>query len=593
MNINTLLNNINIVSMNAYQGPEAFYMERSDRDDETSPFLIKQNNLLTKIFLIAKNFFANERQSRASEIHSALEESVKALNRLPKSEYLGDKNDTPCSELFLAAQRYNQLISSTEDIYLFDMSLFDRLPRCTKIALPEAAPIRALVNDIKQTPMDNIPQNQQPHIEERDGFFGNYKLYHYNEADTHINHWRESIRIFSNTQFERLMSLIGRIVEAVVKVFGQEIACFKKYHYFRNDEDKKKEIYAEDPPLSLNSHGSSYWVGHATCMLNVPISTEEDSWINVNIITDPVEGDLNTLLYPRMTEAARSIDACPVSHVITLSHNHLDHFDKSTLKKLVKYQPIVIVPEGDAKKFMNLGFNRVYENNWWQTTTIPIQQGDKKGELKITAVPANHWSAQELFDAHHSAFVGYVIHKEDGDIYFAGDTARLSEDHIATLRNRFNIRTMFQPGGPDEAREDMKSTHQASVDGLWMHFNLMVCNLYDKGNWSLRTKKEFIEEAKKLRTIYMHTKTFKLGNLHFDDTEESIKRAKECLNLDLDTDKKWKGYKDYEDDVLWELEEIGRTLKFSDDYIDWKDILNILDAGVIIPKIGSTTSFAS
>ena len=587
--VTTISQNINLICQNVERTPEALYVERSDKEDENSPLLIKENNLLTYIFLRIKLFFDNDRASRAAQLHSVLEANVKALDRLPLKEYLDPKTHN-FTELFLAAQRYNHLVH-TWLLSDRDISLLDWLPPCSPIKLPEAAPIKAITNKIFQAPLEGIAQEQQPHVMEKEGLFGKHKVYHYNEADIHIDHGMEALRIFSNTQLERLMSLIGRVVETVAKVFGIEVTFFKEYHYFRNDEDQKGEIYAHDAPLTAlhSSQATSYWIGHATCMLNVPIESSLDRGdITVNILTDPVEGDLNKLLYPRMTEPARSIDDCPMPHVITLSHNHLDHFDKDTLKKLVKYQPVVLVPEGDKEKFTTLGFLRVYENNWWQTTTIPIEQGDNKGELKITAVPANHWSGQGPCDGHHSAFVGYVIHKKEGDIYFAGDTARLSEDHITTLRNRFNIQTMFQPGGPDEARADMKSTHQASVDGLWMHFNLIVRNLYEKGDWGKKTKAEFIQEAIKLRTIYMHTKTFKLGNLHFDDTEQSIKRTKDCMNLDHEME--GKNWKDYEEAVIYELEAIGENLKFSDnDYIDWRDILVILDECVIVPKIGSRT----
>ncbi|HEY4831607.1 MAG TPA: hypothetical protein VIH61_03505, partial [Waddliaceae bacterium] len=306
MNVDVLLNNINLISQNAYRDPEALYVERNNKEDDSSPLVIKQNNRLIEIFLKAKNFFENGRQSRAIQLHSVLEANVEALNRLPKNEYLNEDTQS-YTELFLAAQRYNQVVNTyLQGISLLDrkISLFDWLPPCTQLTLPEAAPIKATA--VMQTSLDNIPPEQQPHVVEKDGFLGGHKLYHYNEAGTHISHEMEAIRIFSSTQFERLMSLAGKVIEAVAGVFGKEVTFFKKYHYFKNDEDKKGEVYAQDAPLSADRQGSSYWVGHATCVLNVPIPSQDGSSINVNIITDPVEGDLNKLLYPRMTEPARS-----------------------------------------------------------------------------------------------------------------------------------------------------------------------------------------------------------------------------------------------------------------------------------------------
>ena len=39
---------------------------------------------------------------------------------------------------------------------------------------------------------------------------------------------------------------------------------------------------------------------------------------------------------------------------------------------------------------------------------------------------------------------------------------------------KFNITTSIQPGGPDEMREDMESTHQCSADGILMHFKILA-----------------------------------------------------------------------------------------------------------------------
>jgi hypothetical protein len=247
----------------------------------------------------------------------------------------------------------------------------------------------------------------------------------------------------------------------------------------------------------------------------------------------------------------------------------------------------MLVPEGDQEKFRKLGFKHIYAQNWWKTTTIPVERIGEKGELKITAVPSNHWSGQGVCDDHHSTVVGYVIHQKDGDIYFAGDTARLSEEHIETLRNRFNIKNMFQPGGPDEARKNMEGTHQASVDALWMHFNLIVKRIYSEGKFQNRSKADFIERAKRSKTLFMHTKTYKLGNLHFSDTDDSVNRLKTSFrNGRLDPD-----IRSYEKKVYDELVAFGKGFVFTDgSHLSQEDILSILDASVIIPKIGSRTT---
>lgn len=593
MNINssisTSYNNVNLIAQNSHRRAEAFGIVKHQKGKESSS-VIKRNHKLIELLLTAKHIFFGGGKSYQQKLHTLIESNVEALTHESQNAYI--KNDLSYTELFLAAQRYNHAVNMSQEPSLKkEVPLFENLSLKKPIIpkhCPETAPVIIHANKIVQTKLENIPADQEPYIHQEG--LRKHKLYHYNKADTKIDHGKEAARIFFSTQIERLLSLIGRIIETVAKIFNKEISFFNKYHYFKNGKNNKAEIYADDAPLSQKDQASSYWIGHATCLFNIPVQSNEGKSIPVNIITDPVEGDLNKLLYPRMTKPARSIETCPTPHIYLLSHNHLDHYDKQTIKKLRKTQPVMLVPEGDAKKFQKLGFKNVYETNWWQTTTIPIEHQGQKGEIKITAVPSRHWSGQGPCSGHHAAFVGYVIHQEKGDIYFAGDTARLSEAHIKTLRERFNIQSMFQPGGPDEMRKDMESTHQASVDGLWMHFNLMLRNLYDREFYSLKTKEKFIQEAKKLQTIYMHTKTFKLGNLHFDDTEESVARVKESLRTGIISS----GMKTYEKLVYQELLAIGQTFIFKDgSQLKAKDVLDLLDESIIIPKIGSRTELTA
>jgi L-ascorbate metabolism protein UlaG (beta-lactamase superfamily) len=603
--------NINTISQNANRRAEAFHIV-----EKGSQYVIETNGLLGELFLRVRHAVWGGGDSYRQKLHDVIEADVKVLNEAQETSYVNREGQI-YTEVFLAAQRYNHAVN----MYMGqDQDLKDEVPLFEDLSLKalilprnnyfETLPVKLKADKIEQSCMENIPEEQQPHIYP-EGWWHKHNVYHYNEADTKISHGQEAARIFLSTQRERLKSCVGGIIEAAAGVFGRKTTAFSEDHYFRKGEDKGGEIYAQDAPLSTTEKSTSYWVGHATCLFSVSLQSKDKKTIKVNIITDPVEGDLNTLLYPRMTQPARSVDACPVPHIYLLSHNHLDHYNEETIKKLRKYQPIMIVPEEDADKFRKLGFKHIYENNWWQTTTIPIEQGGQQAEIKITAVPANHWSGQGPCDGHQAAFVGYVIHKDEGDIYFAGDTARLSKEHIATLRERFNIRSMFQPGGPDDVREDMQSTHQASVDGLWMHFNLMIRNLYNKGNYSDKSKEDFIQEAKKLRTVYMHTKTYKLGNLHFDDTDESIKRVKKALEPRKHVKKPLKSKKriegerkhgkqahhalrGYEKRVHDELLDIGKNLKFQgNNHLEAKDILEILNGGVIVPKIGSRTELAS
>lgn len=404
----------------------------------------------------------------------------------------------------------------------------------------------------------------------------------------HIDHMDEAMKIGKQTQFQRLKG-------AVQGLFGNRD---NKYYPEGIGKDSREIRDAENHPLVIDSpHPTSHWYGHATLFLDIPLTKDGNS-IHVNILTDPVEGDIQALAYPRKTNPSHEIEALPISHVILISHNHRDHLDVSTLKKLVKMQPFMIVPEGDREKFTKLGFQNVQEQDWWDKTTLQFEgQGGATYDLNITAVPANHWSNTGLCDTHESNFNGYVISGDglEGDIYFAGDTAFLKEGDINAVSNNFNIKYIFEPGGPDRSRDLMQSTHQASADALRMFCKLILQKHYnnsrkDEGGNEIDVYKEvFLEKVKKdYKVIFMHTATFKLGNLKLRDTPESISNILKHLRAEENLPP----LEDYEQEILAELVNFCGTLDFFDVKLTPAELADILETCVLMPLIGERTTLA-
>lgn len=409
------------------------------------------------------------------------------------------------------------------------------------------------------------------------------------------------------TQLERLTSLVVRVIQAVAHLFGCSLSHLSQVHYFRNNETDADIYDTTSIPISFDradaTRFSSYWIGHSTCLFSVPVKEDRGQLSRINILTDPVEGDLNSLFYPRMTKEARPIEQCPPIHVCMLSHNHQDHLSPSTLQKLLGFNPLMIVPTGDGEYLRSLGFTRVVELGWLEHADIEIQdQENMTYRIGITGVPANHGSGSWHQPTRKSLFNGYVIHSQalDGDIYFAGDTARLDPDHIAILRDTFDIKYSFQPGGPDEIRSYNLDSHQASCEGIAMHLHLMVKKAYQNLKAHLGSTPSFqqlLDASSNLFTVYMHTKTYKLGNLHFDDTDKSVGRIFNWLK----THETWEGIAEapdlvpYEKDVLFEIaDNEGREIIVSETQAQLtpKQIAELLEVrrNINVPKIGARFS---
>ena len=484
------------------------------------------------------------------KVREVIAHSICRLRSLISTEG-GEYND-----LFLAAQRYNQVV----------LKQGLGLPQVKINEFPELAPLFLRSMDPRK-----IVEDQALQIIERNG------RYYYDDEDSRISHSIEAMRIFFSTQIERILSVGDRIFSGI-------FPFLKKYHYLYGNDS----IYQHHRPLSANpTQPTSYWIGHATCLMHFPFKSSDNQRLAVNILTDPIEGDLNPLLYPRMTHPARTIEECPPVHVLLISHNHRDHFDLNAIKKLLPQQPVVIVPKGDKETLRAMGFRDVREVSWWDEIPIHIEQGSKKLDFTITAAPSHHWSGRGFFDANRSAFVGYVIRGPGitGDVYFAGDTARLSAPLINEMRNRFDIRTIFQPGGPDEKRRDMKSSHQCSADGLVVFCQLLLQKLVKKARPA--TLEDLINQAKELKLIYMHNKTFKLGCLHFDDTDRSIERVFRVLEQNQDAAGDLKPYeRDVYEQLLICWRQISQDLQFPFSINDFAQLLRKI---TVIPQIGERT----
>lgn len=639
-NLNLLANNINKQSVN-FRVVKRFIPNTNQYES-----VIKTNNFIRSLFTRLP-CFKSSNEVKLRELFTRMKDHITA-DAFERSHFFHLHHNHEVRDLFIAVQKFNQVVDTTRDVQpplIHQVGLQTIYPEISRtfpdifsFASIKMAASEPVNQDLRDQPIiarrggmiladqPATPEEQARAVDANGRLRDNY-VYRYNAESFKSNHKTEAIRIFLSTQKERLLGWFSKQFQRC------GMTCGKRYRYFRNDEDKHGNIRKHDSPLSLRSEPTSYWLGHASCFLSVPISG--DGLNNINIITDPVEGDLNRIFYPRQTPFARPMEDLPAVHAFLLSHNHLDHFKTESVQKLLVHQPMMIVPIGDGQMLRDMGFRNVCELRWWEKTKITFTKNGQSYEVQIAAVPANHWAGRGI-GGHQSLFAGYVISPDwfSGDIYFAGDTARLSDEHIQLLRENFRIRWMFQPGGPDENRSDLKSTHQASIDGIWMHFKLLVQKAHAEINGVGHSREDFIAACKKMRTIYMHYKTFKLGNLHFDDTERSIERLKHALRRtrmprgltpetlmpnEADLKKKkddlrdgamkqqfrmsieeanmWLQHtdlKDYELDVYYELLYMANSdLVLAGQPMDIREILEIIDETVVLPQVGERTAFVA
>jgi N-acyl-phosphatidylethanolamine-hydrolysing phospholipase D len=149
------------------------------------------------------------------------------------------------------------------------------------------------------------------------------------------------------------------------------------------------------------------WIGHATFLIKLGDAT---------IITDPVfSKNTGPLIFgpKRYVEPAIKLDEIPPIDLFLLTHNHYDHQDMSTIRNFPYKKAKVILPLKLSKYFRR--FNDVNELDWYEQIQV-------NKDIKVTLLPAVHWSKRSLTDTNKTLWGNFLIEYKNKKILFACDT---------------------------------------------------------------------------------------------------------------------------------------------------------------------------
>ena len=164
-------------------------------------------------------------------------------------------------------------------------------------------------------------------------------------------------------------------------------------------EDLKK--YEDDDYIA--------WIGHATYLIKLG---------NTTIITDPVfSNNAGPLIFgpKRFTKPAIDLKDIPKIDLFLLTHNHYDHQDMMTIKKFPFKSAKVLVPLNLGKYFTTNKYKDVNELDWYDFIQV-------NEDIKITLLPAVHWSKRSLTDTNKTLWGNFLIEYKNKKILFACDT---------------------------------------------------------------------------------------------------------------------------------------------------------------------------
>ncbi len=218
-------------------------------------------------------------------------------------------------------------------------------------------------------------------------------------------------------------------------------------------------VVPQPPPPPRVDDGSARvtFIGHATVLIQVA---------GLNIVTDPVWSERASpfsFAGPKRVQAPGvAFDALPKIDVVLISHDHYDHLDLATLKRLdARDQPQVIVPLGNKALVADaMPASRVSEHDWGDRVAL-------KGGVTVDLEPMLHGSGRSPFDQQTTLWAAYVVQAGPIKIYHVGDAGYGNGAvYQATGRKYGGFDLAILPIGAYEPVSFMADSHMSPAEAV-------------------------------------------------------------------------------------------------------------------------------
>jgi N-acyl-phosphatidylethanolamine-hydrolysing phospholipase D len=195
---------------------------------------------------------------------------------------------------------------------------------------------------------------------------------------------------------------------------------------------------------ALERNPSLTWVGHATFYVRLG---------GAAFLTDPMYSEYASPIRfgpRRLVPPGVPLEALPRLDFALLSHDHYDHTDLPTVRRLARRGVPFVVPTGLGELVREAGGRVAAELGWWQHARV--------AGVTVTCVPARHFSGRGLADRNRRLWAGFVVAGETRRFYHAGDTG-LFDGFARIGRHAGPIDLACLPVGAYEPRAMMGPIH--------------------------------------------------------------------------------------------------------------------------------------
>jgi L-ascorbate metabolism protein UlaG (beta-lactamase superfamily) len=196
------------------------------------------------------------------------------------------------------------------------------------------------------------------------------------------------------------------------------------------------------------------FIGHSSFLIRLP---------GLTLLTDPIfSARCSPVQFAgprRVRDPGIALEHLPPIDLVLLSHNHYDHMDLPSLRKIYRRNPnlAIIAPLGNAAYLRRKGLPATAELDWWDFFAFKT--------ATITATPARHFAARWLNDRNRTLWAGFVIEHGGQKLYFAGDTGYTK--FFTEIRTRLGAPDLaLLPIGAYEPRWFMGPVHMNPADAV-------------------------------------------------------------------------------------------------------------------------------
>lgn len=242
------------------------------------------------------------------------------------------------------------------------------------------------------------------------------------------------------------------------------------------------------------------WLGHSSTLIQMH---------GLNILIDPVfnyySSPVSFFGPKRFSKLPVEINDLPNIDIVVITHDHYDHLDYNTVKKIDNKVSKYVVPLGVDNHLKRWGVDdsKITNMAWWEEIDI--------NGLTIGCTPARHYSRRSLNDSYNTLWASFVFIDEYYKVFNSGDTG--FDTHFSKIYDKYgNFDLALVDSGQYDTR--WKSTHMIP--------------------------EESVEAGKMLKAslvMPIHWGAYQLANHPWDDPVERFVKAAEKQNINYITPK--------------------------------------------------------